>query len=978
MEEENAVFSAEKLIPNLECMKTDFGKLKKWFSSNSVNYWMHSLKELSLSSVTNGELLCRFLYRMPNLEKLQLSDSEHLLKESLVPCLGTVVQLKELVLLLSRIKDLGFEQDPVLQRLEILSLKCGLRNLMASSTAKSLVQLKTMKIIHCANVKEIVIGEGNEEGQVTEIVFRKLITIELAELNNLKSFCTCQNCNFKFPSLEVLIVRECPMETFSQGHTRAPKLQNVLAVEAEEEAKWQLEGDLNATIQKVFNDKVTFMYTKDLDISIYPEFIEQLWHDNHLMEQNCFRNLKRFYAYGCRGLVHVIPSHLLPFENLEELEVDDSSVAKDLTRLEVLWVMGCSELEELFSKDEKSAEGATEMFVFNSLTSLRLYKMPGLKYLYSELHTVEWPVLEELHCSLVKFISQEDYGWEEEDLVQVGKDVQVSSLNELPFEKLKFARCSFQEIFAAERPNALYTRILLHLKGLELLDLDNLKSIGLENSWLQSIAENLQTLQKLFYVPWLFRFNIINHSIKWFSAKDATPQQECDLNSVALRIFEEKILDSARSGSGFNRKDSPLQEIWLSSLSILDLCLSNLACLIVKGYQFLPDVVLPFNLLPSLTQLETLEVRDCDSVKAIFDVKCITQDSIMRTMEPAQFPLSFSLKKLTLSKLPNVENIWNEDPQRILRMQLQQLSVDNCKCLTSVFPATVAKDLMKLEDLVVKHCEELMTIVAEDNADPRESNLELTFPSMKSLTLWDLPMFKCFYYCSLQRQMLKASTSLEPLTEDQICIAKLTPNLQHLTLGENEVKVIWRGDFEGNLLDKTPSHVKELRLYSLPELVSIGSENTWIEPFLRNLETLEVMSCFSSINLVSSTVSFSSLTCLNIYNCNSLLYLFTSSTAKSLAQLKTMEIKYCNSIEEVVSKDEDESQEDEIRFPQLNCLKLIYLGKLKCFFKGSLSFPSLEELSVINCKRMETLCPGKIDASKLVELNLDKVRMPSH
>lgn len=95
-------------------------------------------------------------------------------------------------------------------------------------------------------------------------------------------------------------------------------------------------------------------------------------------------------------------------------------------------------------------------------------------------------------------------------------------------------------------------------------------------------------------------------------------------------------------------------------------------------------------------------------MKTIFDVKRVTQ-----IMGQTIFPLPFALKKLTLSKLPYLENVLNEDPNGILTMQLlQKASVDNCKCLTSVFPALVAKDLVKLENLVVQHCEGLISIVA--------------------------------------------------------------------------------------------------------------------------------------------------------------------------------------------------------------------------------------------------------------------------
>ena len=73
----------------------------------------------------------------------------------------------------------------------------------------------------------------------------------------------------------------------------------------------------------------------------------------------------------------------------------------------------------------------------------------------------------------------------------------------------------------------------------------------------------------------------------------------------------------------------------------------------MDGCQLLSYVV-PFRVLPLVPQLQTLEVRNCDSVKTIFDVKY------------AQDTLTFPLKELVLLKLPNLETVWNEDPAEIV------------------------------------------------------------------------------------------------------------------------------------------------------------------------------------------------------------------------------------------------------------------------------------------------------------------------
>ncbi|WVZ17279.1 hypothetical protein V8G54_010261 [Vigna mungo] len=303
--DEKFVFSAQVVFSKLEYLEIEFEEAQNLLSK----YQMHNLKELIiLRAVKSPDLFYPFLYKMPNLEKLKLTFSYYY--ESLESLrstnigqhdrLGVVLQLKQLFIRSSNIKDLGFDGDQVLQRLELLSLKdcyglntlapssvslsyltclklkncLRLRNLMASSTAKSMVQLKTMKVINCYNIEEIVSNEETEEGKVMKIVFRKLISIELVGLMNMASFCSYKDCEFEFPSLEILIIRGCPkMEKFSEKRAIAPKLKDVFGVEGDQKAKWQWKGDLNATIQNVFNHKVSFAYTEYLWLDNTDDFI---------------------------------------------------------------------------------------------------------------------------------------------------------------------------------------------------------------------------------------------------------------------------------------------------------------------------------------------------------------------------------------------------------------------------------------------------------------------------------------------------------------------------------------------------------------------------------------------------------------------------------------------------------------------------------------------------------------------------------
>ncbi|KOM57985.1 hypothetical protein LR48_Vigan11g101800 [Vigna angularis] len=190
-------------------------------------------------------------------------------------------------------------------------------------------------------------------------------------------------------------------------------------------------------------------------------------------------------------------------------------------------------------------------------------------------------------------------------------------------------------------------------------------------------------------------------------------------------------------------------------------------------------------------------------------------------------------------------------------------------------------------------------------------------------------------------------------------ILEEVPNIEKLAVCGGSLKKMFccqspnNVDYSGLLLQ-----LKILHLESLEKLVSIGLENSLTQPFVRNLE-----------NLVTCRVSFSNLIYLKVENCDSLSYLFTSSTAKSLAKLQRMAIEECESIEEIASKEGEESDdEDEIIFPKLNCLNLKYLNNLLWLYKGSLSFPLLEDLSITQCDEMATLCPGTLKTIKLAEV----------
>ncbi|KAL1369043.1 hypothetical protein AAHE18_02G167300 [Arachis hypogaea] len=965
-EQETAFLSPEKVMSNLEHLTID-SKGLEWLMSNTRKYRFTSLKQLYLhtwQSHHDQTLYC-FLHTIPNLQIFELIFNSNI--REFVPSgntapkqrLGTVLLLKELTLWAREMEDIGFERDPALQRsLHRLKLQfchrlrrlahssvsfthltylqvyhCGeLKTLMTCSTAKSLVQLTTLKVEYCDQLNEIVTKDEQENDEGIKIVFANLITIQLERLSNLTSFCSNWNCEFSVPLLEKLILRECPkMKTFTTKHITAPKLQSVLG----EEEKGYWKRDLNATIQ---------MYKVHLELSHHPD-LKQVWCDKTWVQVNRFQNVKSLIVKKCGYLVHVIPSHLLHcFKNLEDLHVSDchgvqvifnmdesnnkqvtkatglprlkklslknlpnlehvwdkdsreiihfsalqdlsidkcdslkyvfpTSIAKDLAMLNNLSIKDCEQMVKIFVE-----LGDTKTFELPSLASLVLRELPMLKHFYPGLHKLQFPKLKELYIQVCKWMilncQEAEIFVDQQVLLPIEKvNLLFQSLEKLSFDmrgakltwevksrKLEFEESEerVEEVLFEKKPKADYVQLLLHLalKGLSISSLYKLKSIGLDHSWIHPILDNIQTLE----VKYCYDIKNLVASKVSFSSLTKLDIYRCDdllylfTSSAAESLSQLKHMQISdcksmreivsNDESSGNIIFERLQILHLEELPMLrwlysgkrTLCFPSLQQLSIfgrilwrmttfcphihinpdsvklhsgrskyesYGVQWEDDVdttIRKMNNKKIIGLRENLYVQDmwrdsmpvseayfvqkCSSVKTIFDVKCITKDKTL-------LPIKFSLEELVLEKLPNLDSIWNEDPDGVLDFQLiQQVRVDTCKSLTSLFPKSVAKDLVNLKNLELKHCKSLVEIIVGIATTPERaiSNL-IKFPRLTSLTLLDLPSFNCFY-CSLHCVLLKTLNGHDPQIEDQVCFKEITPKLTNMLFGEREAKMI--------------------------------------------------------------------------------------------------------------------------------------------------------------------------------------------
>ena len=108
--------------------------------------------------------------------------------------------------------------------------------------------------------------------------------------------------------------------------------------------------------------------------------------------------------------------------------------------------------------------------------------------------------------------------------------------------------------------------------------------------------------------------------------------------------------------------------------------------------------------------------------------------------------------------------------------------------------------------------------------------------------------------------------------------------------------------------------LRRLRIIQLRHLLGLahlGKENNKPSPDLQSLKSLEVWNCDSLINLVpSSTESFQKLASLDVRFCGSLRSLITTSIAKTLVKIKTLQMGELHMMEEVVSNKGREEADD--------------------------------------------------------------------
>ncbi|XP_039163853.1 uncharacterized protein LOC108957752 isoform X2 [Eucalyptus grandis] len=345
------LFLIEKgAFPNLQELKLDLSeRMEVWHVHFHVGEVFCKLRVLELHHFSKESAVstCLFVWSLTSLEKLVVCKS----------------YLEDLSIITEAIEGLSHEQKVTLpfprffQHIKTLDVSCcdGLSSMFTPTIFGNLVELTKLRISNCKMLTEVIYGEGGEEGLVA---FNQLKHMELNGLIELRCFSSIKY-TLKFPLLEDVIVKGCPhMKFFSEGPIEAPKLEGVqVSTEA-----WFWKGNLNITIQDMFEEMATIAGVKSLRLSEFPELIGK-W-DSELNPIKLSWQLNSLMVDKCPSFINVIPSRLMfLLHNLEDLQVCD-----------------CESLEEIF--DLKGLLGVGSTRLLPSLWSLDLVNLPKLRRLW--------------------------------------------------------------------------------------------------------------------------------------------------------------------------------------------------------------------------------------------------------------------------------------------------------------------------------------------------------------------------------------------------------------------------------------------------------------------------------------------------------------------------------------------------------------------------------------------------------------------
>ncbi|XP_073305930.1 probable disease resistance protein At4g27220 isoform X2 [Primulina huaijiensis] len=401
--------------------------------------------------------------------------------------------------------------------------------------------------------------------------------------------------------------------------------------------------------------------------------------------------------------------------------------------------------------------------------------------------------------------------------------------------------------------------------------------------------------------------------------------------------------------------------------------------------------------------LEHLELSELGVLEEIINGTILEGSNSFRTLE-----------SLVVERLPKLEYLWKSTNQNVSLVNLKSIYIFFCPNLRYLFSMATARSLVQLQSLEILSCDTIEQLLWNEMESNTEASI-IEFPKLKRLKLFDLPNLLSF---TQGVEIIKFPQLIE--LEIEYC-PKLRTKIDQCPTGgmienvdvrnSDNIEEIFRDDGNHHIIFQ---ELRELRLNKLPCLTTFygGAESIkfpklevlWIgnlprlnsfvaidsEPThdhnslhffcnkkveiigLKELHLIHFPDKISKIWCTHIPISFfHNLERLVIYKIDGIRNLISSSIAKALVNLKSLDIYYCKEMIDVI-EDVTHLTANSV-FPNLEYLDIIDNCKLRGFCQWTHAFelPSLVHVQIVGCPLMKTFTLGSLSTPKLHEFKIN-------